>query len=72
MCLAIPMKIESIQGGSAIAEAAGSRIKVNIVLLDDIKIGDYVLVHAGFAIRKIDEEEAAKTINALNELAEGK
>lgn len=68
MCLAIPMRIESIRGDLASASAGGSKVDVNLMLLDGTAIGDYVLVHAGFAIRKIDEKEAADTINILNNL----
>lgn len=68
MCLAIPMKIESIDGMDAKVSAGGSTIAANVMLLDEPKIGEYVLVHAGFAIKKIDEQEAAETIKALNKL----
>ena len=70
MCLAIPMKIESIDGMSARVSAGGSTIAANVMLLDNPQIGEYVLVHAGFAIRKIDENEAAETIEALNKLVD--
>lgn len=66
MCLAIPMKIASIDGMNATATAGGSTLAVNVMLLDGITVGDYVLVHAGFAIRKIDEDEANETIKILN------
>lgn len=69
MCLAVPMRIESIDGDSAMVDVAGTGRSVNIAFLDDAKIGDYVLVHAGFAIKKIDEGEAAQTIGLLNEMA---
>jgi len=70
MCLAIPMKIESIDGVTATVSAGGSTIAANVMLLDEPKLGEYVLVHAGFAIRKIDENEAAETIEALNRLVD--
>ena len=70
MCLAIPMKIESIEGVTAKVSASGSSIAANVMLLDDPQIGEYVLVHAGFAIRKIDENEAAETIKTLNRLVD--
>ena len=62
------MKIESIEGATAKVSASGSTIAANVMLLDDPMIGEYVLVHAGFAIKKIDEQEAAETIDALNKL----
>ena len=70
MCLAIPMLIESLEGTAATASAGGSKLDVNDMLVEDVAVGDYVLVHAGFAIKKIDELEAATTIRTLNELAQ--
>ncbi len=66
MCLAIPMKIESLDGTTATVSAGGSRLDANVMLIDKPTIGDYVLVHAGFAIQKIDECEAEETIKVLN------
>ncbi|MCL2025233.1 MAG: HypC/HybG/HupF family hydrogenase formation chaperone [Leptospirales bacterium] len=61
MCLAVPMEIIKIEGDIAIAAAKGVETPVNIMLADDIKIGDKVLIHAGFIIEKLDPE-AAKEI----------
>lgn len=69
MCLAVPMRIESIEGDSAVVDVAGTGRSVNIAFLDDARIGEYVLVHAGFAIKKIDEDEAVETAHLLNEIA---
>lgn len=69
MCIAVPMRIESIEGATAVVDVAGTGRTVNIAFLDDARIGDYVLVHAGFAIKKIDEGEALKTVGLLNEMA---
>lgn len=69
MCLAVPMRIESIEGDSAVVDVAGTGRSVNIAFLDDARIGEYVLVHAGFAIKKIDEDEAMETARLLNEMA---
>lgn len=69
MCLAVPMKIESIANDAAVVNVGGTRQNVNIAFLDDVAEGDYVLVHAGFAINKIDEGEAKETIRLLNQLA---
>lgn len=62
------MKIESVEGMTARTSAGGSSIDINVMLVDDPRVGEYVLVHAGFAIRKIDEDEAQETIRTLNAL----
>ena len=70
MCLAIPAEvIEIYEGDVALMEAGGARKKVSLALLDGAAVGDYVLVHAGFAIEIIDEEEARKTTELFEELA---
>ena len=61
MCLAIPLKIKEIHENFAIANADGISQKIRIDFLPDAKVGDEVLVHAGFAIEKINQEEAEKT-----------
>ena len=61
MCLAVPMEIIRIEGNTAIAAARGVETPVNIMLTEDVKIGDKVLIHAGFIIEKLDPE-AAKEI----------
>ena len=67
MCLAIPMKIVERDGDSGIVETSG--VKKNVFLsLVDAKIGDYVLVHAGVAIGKVEEKEAEETMAMLEEL----
>ncbi len=58
MCLAIPMTITKIEGNYAIASANGVETKVNYAMTPDLKIDDKVLVHAGFIIEKLDEEQA--------------
>lgn len=69
MCLAIPMRIDSVTGGLAKASAAGATLDISVALIEEPATGDYVLVHAGFAIKKIDETEAKKTADLLNKLA---
>jgi len=70
MCLAIPAKvIELEEPGLAVIEIGGVRKPVSLMLVDEVALGDYVLVHAGFAIEKVDEAEAAKTMDLLQELA---
>ena len=68
MCLAIPMKIIKIDGDTAIVKAGGLERKANMSLLKSAKVGEYVLVHAGFAIEKIKESEARKTLKIMREL----
>ncbi len=62
MCLAVPAKIESIAGETGEVSIGGNRIKANLMLIDDPRVGDYVLVHAGFAIAKYSPEEAAESL----------
>lgn len=58
MCLAIPMTIKKIEGNTAIASANGVETAVNFAMMPDLKENDKVLVHAGFVIEKLDEEQA--------------
>jgi len=67
MCLAVPMKIVEIDGLDAVAELQGVRRKVRLDLVDDCEIGDYVLIHAGFVIEKLDEEQAKKSLETWEE-----
>ena len=67
MCLAIPSKITKIENNIATIDVDGVRRKVSLVLLDNLKVGDYVVVHAGFALHKIDEEVALKSLEILRE-----
>ena len=67
MCLAIPSKITKIENNIATIDVDGVRRKVSLVLLDNLKVGDYVIVHAGFALHKIDEEVALKSLEILRE-----
>jgi len=65
MCLAVPSEVVSISENMGIVDVDGVRREVSLLLLDDIKIGDYVIVHAGFAINKIDESEARETLKII-------
>ena len=67
MCLAVPMKIESIEGKVARAWVPGGEYSARLDFLEEAKVGDYVLVHAGFAIEILDQAEALKTIEVLQE-----
>jgi hydrogenase expression/formation protein HypC len=68
MCLAIPAKVKSIDGSSAIVTIEDVEYTASIILLDNIKPGDFIMLHAGFAIEKIDPEEAEETLRLLNEI----
>lgn len=68
MCLGIPGKIIEIKGWTAKVEVAGTLRDVNLRLMEDAKPGDYVIVHAGFAIEKVDEEQAAVTMALIDRL----
>ena len=67
MCLAYPMKVIELKGKKAIAQTPGIRKEINIGLLQNVIIGDYVMVHAGFAIEKVDEKEARETLKVFKE-----
>jgi hydrogenase expression/formation protein HypC len=69
MCLAVPVKIVSIDGNEAETEIAGVRRRVSIALTPEAKLGDYVLLHTGYAIGVIDEAEAEETLKLLEEIA---
>jgi len=68
MCLAVPCKIVSIEDDIAMIEVAGVRREASLLLVNDATIGDYVIVHAGYAIHKIDETTAMESLKALNEV----
>jgi hydrogenase expression/formation protein HypC len=67
MCLAIPARIESIDGDRAQADIRGLKRRIGLALLPDARVGEYVLLHAGFAIQRIDEREAEETYRLLEE-----
>lgn len=69
MCLAIPSKIIQIKNNIGTIDVDGVQRKVSLLLLEDAKIGDYVIVHAGFALHKIDETVAMETLQLLKEAA---
>jgi hydrogenase expression/formation protein HypC len=70
MCLAIPALIKSIDGFEADAEIAGITRRISLRLTPEAKVGDYALVHTGYAINIIDQEEAEETIRLLEEIME--
>lgn len=67
MCLAIPSKIIKIESQMGIIDVEGVTRETNLILIEDARVGDYVIVHAGFAIRKIDESEALESLKILRE-----
>jgi hydrogenase expression/formation protein HypC len=68
MCVAIPAKIKSIQESMARVEVGGVERSASLQLTPQAKLGDYVLIHAGFAIHVIDEQEAKETLKLFEEL----
>ncbi len=70
MCLAVPAKLtDCTDDHKAIADLHGNRIEVSTMLVPDAKEGDWVLIHAGFAIQQLDQQEAEKTWAVLDDLA---
>jgi hydrogenase expression/formation protein HypC len=69
MCLAIPAKIIAIEDTIATIDVDGTERQVSLLLLEDAAVGEYVVVHAGFAIQKIDEEAAMESLKVLREMA---
>jgi hydrogenase expression/formation protein HypC len=70
MCLAVPVKVISIQGDEAEVEIGGVGRSVSIVLTPEVKVGDYVLLHAGYAITVVDEVEAQETLKLFEQIEE--
>lgn len=68
MCLAVPMKITEIDANKGIVDIGGVRREVGLSLIKDVKVGDYVIVHAGFAIQKLDEKDALETLELFAEM----
>jgi hydrogenase expression/formation protein HypC len=69
MCVGVPMRIISIDGADAVAEIDGVKRDASLMLMgEDLQVGDYVIVHAGFAISKLDEDEAKETLELMREV----
>lgn len=69
MCLAIPARIESMTTpGNAIVNLGGMRKEISMALVDDATVGDYVIVHVGYALQKLDEKEAEMTLAMFAEM----
>ncbi len=70
MCLAIPMKLIEVDGAAGVAEVDGVSRQVRLDLLPEVSLGDYVLIHAGLAIARVDPEHARETLDLLRSLAD--
>ncbi len=71
MCLAVPMEIISMDGDMMVAEIDGVRREASLMMLnEEVKVGDFVLIHAGFAISRLDREEALETLELMRECLE--
>ena len=68
MCLAVPLKIVEIDGNNAVGEVEGLRRKMRLDFIKEPRLGEYVMVHAGFAIERLDEEQAKADIAEWNEV----
>ena len=68
MCLAIPLRIVEIDGNDALGERDGVRRKIRLDFIEDPKIGEYVIVHAGFAIERLEAEQAKENMEAAKEV----
>jgi len=73
MCLGIPSKIVALNAADKTGRVdhLGAKVAVNLALLDDVRVGDWVIVHAGFAISKLDEKEARETLDFLRQVGVG-
>ena len=71
MCLAIPCKVCELKpDDAAIIEVGGIKKEISLALVEDVQVGDYVIVHVGYALTKLDPEEAEKTLQTFAELGE--
>ena len=70
MCLSVPAKVVEIQNNMAKVEVGGAIREVSMDVCPDVVVGEYVLIHTGFAIQKLDEKEALETLDLLRKMAE--
>ncbi len=70
MCLAIPARIVAIAGDQGTVDMGGVQKEISLALVDDVAVGDYVIVHVGYALNKLDPEEAEKTLAMFAEMGE--
>ena len=71
MCLAIPAKVMSVDGFTALVSIEDVEYTASLLLLDGVQPGDYIMLHAGFAIEKVDAEDAKETMRLLLEMEKG-
>ena len=67
MCLAVPAEVIEISGEDALVDLGGIRKRVSLMLVDDVAVGDYVIVHVGFALTRLDRDEAQESLALLRE-----
>jgi hydrogenase expression/formation protein HypC len=70
MCLGVPAKVVERTGDTGFVELGGVRREISLMLLDDVSVGEWVIVHAGFAIERLSEEEARQTLALFREIAD--
>ncbi len=70
MCLSVPMRVTEVRGDRGLADIGGVSRRVDLRFLRDVNIGDYIIVHAGFALQKLDRREAEETLALLREMLE--
>jgi hydrogenase expression/formation protein HypC len=70
MCLSVPAQVISIEGETAKVSVGGTILDANLSLVENTKIGDYILLHTGFALQIIDEKEAQETLKTFEEFSE--
>jgi len=69
MCLGVPAKVVRIEGQEATVAIGSVEYQSSLLLMDDVKVGDYILLHAGFVIEKIDPAEAEETTRLFNQIS---
>ena len=67
MCLAVPAEVIETSGAEAVVDLGGIRKRISLMLVDDVRVGDFVIVHVGFALTKLDREEAEETLALLRQ-----
>ena len=71
MCLAIPVRVvELLPGDLAVVDAGGVRKEISLALVEDVAIGDYVILHVGYALQKLDEDEARRTLDLFAQMGD--
>lgn len=71
MCLAIPAQVVELRGGdNALVDLAGVKKEISLALVEDVSVGDYVIVHVGYALNKLDPEEAERTLRLFAEMGD--